>query len=487
MAITLEFINNLTSKHNNIVIFVSKLSDLKSLNISIDLESHLNNKQFVNNLNSNKYIDFNLLNSKNNILKNIKICLVQLSSISLMNTGSSIFTKFNYDGNINITFAFSQNLLKNKFFCSDIIFGFLVRSYKFNKYISIKDKNLKGINLCLLNFKNTKELKNINNLFESIVFCKNLVSEPANILNPINYAEKCKELRKIGLKVKILNTKNLKKIGMNSLLAVAKGSEKEPRVIIFEWNLKKNINPTVLVGKGVTFDSGGLSLKPSSGMEEMITDMAGSAVVVSSMMNAALNKSNKSIIGIVGLVENMPDGKSQRPGDIIKSLSGQTIEVLNTDAEGRLVLADILTYIQNKFKPKEIIDFATLTGAIMIALGTHRAGIFSNNDNLSKRLENAGEISGEKVWRLPLDKEYDEEINSTRADMKNIGSSRFGGSIHAAQFIHRFINDNTPWAHIDIAGVSWTMKPGQNSFSKLHSPGATAFGVRLIDKFLKGK
>ena len=222
-------------------------------------------------------------------------------------------------------------------------------------------------------------------------------------------------------------------------------------------------------------------------MEEMITDMAGSAVVVGSMINASLNKSKSSIVGIIGLVENMPDGKSSRPGDIIKSLSGQTIEVLNTDAEGRLVLADILTYIQKKYNPVEIIDFATLTGAIMIALGTHRAGLFSNNNILSNKLIDAGIKSGEYLWRMPLGPEYDIEINSLRADIKNIGSSRYGGSIHAAQFLQRFIKNNIPWAHIDIAGVAWTMKTGQSNITNLHNPGSTAFGVRLIDKFLKGK
>ena len=268
---------------------------------------------------------------------------------------------------------------------------------------------------------------------------------------------------------------------------MAEGSHNEPRVVILKWNIKKKIRPTILVGKGVTFDSGGISLKPASGMEEMITDMGGSAVVVGTMINAALNKSSKSLVGIIGLVENMPDGKSQRPGDIITSMSGQTIEVLNTDAEGRLVLADIITYVQKQFNPSQIIDFATLTGAIMIALGTHKAGLFSNNDKLSKKLENAGNITHEKIWRLPLSSEYDDEINSIRADMKNIGTTRYGGSIHAAQFIQRFVDKKIPWAHLDIAGVSWTMKSGQNALSKIHAPGATVFGIRLIDQFLKGK
>jgi len=215
--------------------------------------------------------------------------------------------------------------------------------------------------------------------------------------------------------------------------------------------------------------------------------MGGSAVVVGSMINAALNKYNQPLVGIIGLVENMPDGKAQRPGDIVNSLSGQTIEVLNTDAEGRLVLADIITYVQKKYNPKQIIDFATLTGAIMIALGTHRAGLFSNNNNLSQKLLKAGETTGEKVWRLPLGNEYDDEMNSTRADIKNIGSTRYGGSIQAAQFIQRFIKKEIPWAHLDIAGVTWSMKSNKNSFTKLHSPGATAFGVRLMDQFLNRK
>ena len=272
---------------------------------------------------------------------------------------------------------------------------------------------------------------------------------------------------------------------MGSLLSVSRGSAIEPRVIIFEWKVRKSSKPTILVGKGVTFDTGGISIKPARGMEEMIMDMAGSAVVVGSMMNIALNKINKPIVGIIGLVENMPDGKAQRPGDIVRSLSGQTIEVLNTDAEGRLVLADLLTYVQKKYIPKEIIDFATLTGAIMIALGTHKAGLFSNNDKLSKRLENSGNITGENVWRLPMGRTYDKEIDSQRADMQNIGT-RYGGSITAAQFIQRFIVKNTPWAHLDIAGVSWTKKAGVNGYSALHSPGATAFGVRLVNQYLIG-
>jgi len=488
MNILIKYISSVSALNSNIVIFVSNLSQLKSPNLPISFTGLIKNKNFVNRIKSKKFIEINNVKSKYDFYINIKICLINTRNVSTIELGSSLYDSYDYKLDKDITIIFSKNLKSNsKIICSDIIFGFFIKSYNFNKY---KTKEVNFFNEITLNFYDLKEFKQLKynfNLLNSINFCKDLVSEPANILNPVSYSERCLLLKKIGLKVKILDLDNIKKIGMHSLLGVAKGSANEPRVVILEWNVVKNKKPTVLVGKGVTFDTGGISLKPSSGMEEMITDMGGSAVVVGSMMNAALNKSSKSIIGIIGLVENMPDGKSQRPGDIVKSLSGQTIEVLNTDAEGRLVLADILTYIQKKYKPKEIIDFATLTGAIMIALGTHRAGLFSNNDNLSKNLFNAGEITGEKLWRMPLGIEYDSEINTPRADMKNIGSSRFGGSIQAAQFLQRFINKNIPWAHLDIAGVSWTMKTGLTSFSKLHSPGATAFGIRLIDQFLKRK
>ena len=321
------------------------------------------------------------------------------------------------------------------------------------RYLTKKNPRPDALLLQKQKNKTIKEIKYYDNLLKSINFTKDLVSEPANILNPVTYATRCKNLKIKGLKIKVLNIDQIQKIGMNSLLGVSQGSANEPQVVIFEWNLKKNKKPIILVGKGVTFDTGGISLKPSTGMEEMIFDMGGSAVVVGSMMNAALNKLNKSVVGIIGLVENMPDGKAQRPGDIVESLSGQTIEVINTDAEGRLVLADIITYVQKKYKPSHIIDFATLTGAVMIALGTHKAGLFSNNERLSKQIESAGEIVNENVWRLPLGPEYDSEINSPRADMKNIGSTRYGGSIQAAQFLQRFIKGNIPWAHLDIAGV----------------------------------
>jgi len=481
-----KYFDYFSAQNNNIVVFISKLSQLTNISLPSNIVINLKNKSFQEILTKKNHIE--LLKVANNNLTYkiiIKICNPRKDNFVLI--GSEIYDYFDYKIDRKITFIFSKSLysIKNSLI-SDIILGYQLKTYSFDKYLNKKISRPDVLFLQKQKNNTMKEIKYNDNLLKSISFSKDLVSEPANILNPVTYAARCKNLRIKGLKIKILNFDQIQKIGMNSLLGVSQGSVNEPQVVIFEWNLKKNKKPIILVGKGVTFDSGGISLKPSTGMEEMIFDMGGSAVVVGSMMNAALNKLNKSIVGIIGLVENMPDGKAQRPGDIVESLSGQTIEIINTDAEGRLVLADIITYVQKKYKPLNIIDFATLTGAIMVALGTHKAGLFSNNDKLSKRLQSAGEFVNENVWRLPLGTEYDSEINSSRADMKNIGSTRYGGSIQAAQFIKRFIKDDIPWAHLDIAGVTWSTQGGQNYISKIHKPGATAFGVRLIDKFLKG-
>ena len=484
--IPIEYSDKFTN-YQNLVIIISNISDLNKINFPFLNEFDLKNVLFRSNLVKKK--EFNLKFFNNNKSEvNIIFKLVDSNLKDMTILGSELESIFSFNENNKIGFIFSKKIILNKpDIISEIIFGFLIKLYKFDKYklnkISIPTK----IKINQVN-KLVKNKINYNlNLLKAINLTKDLVSEPANVLNPVSYSQICKNLKVKGLKIKELNKTDIEKIGMRSLLAVSQGSDNEPRVVVMEWNLKKNTKPIVLAGKGVTFDTGGISLKPSSGMEEMITDMGGSAVVVGSMINAALNQSKKSIIGIIGLVENMPDAKAQRPGDIIKSLSGQTIEVLNTDAEGRLVLADIITYVQKKYNPSQIIDFATLTGAIMIALGTHKAGLFSNNKNLAEKLIDAGIKSNENLWQLPMGEEYNNEINSPRADMKNIGSSRYGGSIHAAEFIKRFVENKLPWAHIDIAGVSWTMKGGQNNITKLHRPGATAFGVRLIDKYLKGK
>lgn len=490
MSININYPKQFSKEYKDFIIILSKLSELKNINnLPIDIKFLSQSKEFEKTLIDNHYYESFFQSNNSKSLHNVKIIFIDnLKSDHCVFEGAKLFLKFNKKSNNELNFIFSKRLIKNfNYLCSDFIFGFLLKSYHFQKYKKNNNRFIaKTINV--FSFKNIK-LKNfqyLNNLLTSINFTKDLVSEPANVLNPDTYAEKCLELKRIGLKVKVLNKEKIEKIGMGSLLGVSQGSFIDPCVVVFEWNLKKNKKPTILVGKGVTFDTGGISLKPAGGMEEMITDMTGSAVVVGSMMNAALNKIKKPLVGIIGLVENMPDGKAQRPGDIVKSLSGQTIEVLNTDAEGRLVLADILTYVQKKYQPSEIIDFATLTGAIMVALGTYKAGLFSNNNKLADKIFKSGEITKENVWRLPLNEQYDKDINSNRADMQNIGS-RYGGSITAAQFLQRFIENQTPWAHIDIAGVSWIKKTGVSGYSALHSLGATAFGVRLINQFLISK
>ena len=285
--------------------------------------------------------------------------------------------------------------------------------------------------------------------------------------------------------LKVFDEKKINKLGMDALMGVAKGSVRPPRVLIMEWNgLKnkdiKNTKPLAFVGKGVTFDTGGISLKPSGGMEDMKWDMGGSAVVAGLMLSLAERKAKVNAVGIVGLVENMPDGNAQRPGDVVKSMSGQTIEVLNTDAEGRLVLADILWYVNTVYKPKLIVDLATLTGAIIVSLGSEYAGLFSNDDNLSKQLINAGEKVEEKVWRMPLNKNFDKLIDSKNADMQNINYVGGAGSTTAAQFLQRFILNKTPWAHLDIAGMAFSKYGGA-----LNSGGATGYGVRLLNKLIE--
>jgi len=315
---------------------------------------------------------------------------------------------------------------------------------------------------------------------EGIFVTRELVSEPPNILTPVEMAERCKPLAKLGLEIEILGPKEMKKLGFGALLGVAQGSAVEPRMVVLRWNgaRKKGGQPVCFVGKGVTFDTGGISIKPAAGMEDMKWDMAGAGCVVGLMAALAGRKARVDAVGLVGLVENMPSGNAQRPGDVVTSASGQTIEVINTDAEGRLVLADVLWYAQKQFAPKYIVDLATLTGAIIIALGHEHAGLFSNDDALSQKLLAAGTVTGEALWRMPLGEAYDKQIKSDIADMKNVGG-RPGGSITAAQFIQRFIEDDIPWAHLDIAGTAWSTKD-----TALVPKGATAYGVRLLDRMV---
>ncbi len=361
--------------------------------------------------------------------------------------------------------------------------GILLSSYKFENYKKNKKKQITNFKnvvfVCNEPSKNSNKISEIQNLAKGVFTARDLVWQPPNILYPSSFADECKKLKKIGVKVTIYNEKQLQKIGMNALLAVGRGSRKDSRVVVMEWLGGKNDNkPMAFIGKGVCFDSGGLSLKPAKSMEDMKWDMGGAATVTGIIEAAALSKLKYNLIGVIGLVENMPDGDAQRPGDVVKSFSGQTIEVLNTDAEGRLVLADILSWTEKIYKPKFMINFATLTGAMIVALGNIRAGLFSNNKEISEAIFNSGEITGEKVWAMPIDDDYDQLIKTQIADMKNIGGPG-AGSITAGCFLKRHV-EKTPWAHLDIAGVTW-----QNKSTPSIPSGGVGWGVRMIYHLIK--
>ena len=428
--------------------------------------------------NKNLFV-FELSSKKKIILVSIK---KNIKSSDIENLGAEFYSRVNYGKNCEY-YINSDSIVSNKEnFIGHFIHGLKLKSYEFNKYKSKKETRLISINV--EGNKNKLSLQNqlkFKALEEGTFYARDLVSEPGNILHPDEYAKRINSLKKLGLKINIFDEKKLKKLGMNSLLGVGQGSIRGSYLVTMEWNgLKNNSKPLAFVGKGVCFDTGGISLKPAKFMEDMTYDMAGSAVVVGLMKTLALRKAKVNVVGIVGLVENMPGGNAQRPGDIVKSYSGKTIEILNTDAEGRLVLADALTFTEKKFKPKFIIDLATLTGAIIVSLGSEYAGLFSNDDKLSKQLAKAGEEVEEKVWRMPLHKNYDKLINSKNADMQNINYVGGAGSTTAAQFLQRFILNKTPWAHLDIAGMAFSKYGGA-----LNSGGATGFGVRLLNKLIE--
>ncbi|WP_306226220.1 leucyl aminopeptidase [Bosea beijingensis] len=366
---------------------------------------------------------------------------------------------------------------------ADIALGLRLRAYAFDRYkTKSRDKDeAEPLTITLRTADPSalkKAVKTADAIAAGVLQARDLVNEPPNVLYPAEFADRAAKLEKLGVEIEILDEKAMKKIGMRALLGVGQGSRRESRVAIMRWNgAKKDDKPVAFVGKGVTFDTGGISLKPGAGMEDMKGDMAGAACVVGLMQALAGRKAKVNAIGVIGLVENMPDGNAQRPGDIVTSLSGQTIEIINTDAEGRLVLADVLWYTQERFAPRFMINLATLTGAIMVALGQENAGLFSNDDELSTRLTAAGLATGETVWRMPLGKGYDKLIDSKFADMKN-SAGRYGGSITAAQFLQRHVND-TPWAHLDIAGTG--MAAANSEINRSWGPG---WGVRLLDRLV---
>ena len=360
--------------------------------------------------------------------------------------------------------------------------GASLRVYSFDQYKSKKPEKAKplvSISIhCAAPEKAKAAFAPLSAIREGNHFARDLVNEPANILYPAEFANRAKQLAKAGVKIEILTPAQMKKLGMGALLGVAQGSPFEARLVVMRWDGgKKGQQPIAFIGKGVTFDTGGVSIKPAGGMEDMKGDMGGAACVTGLMLALAKRKAKVNVIGAIGLVENAIDGKAQRPGDVVKSMSGQTIAVLNTDAEGRLVLADVLWYIQDKFKPKFMINLATLTGAILVALGKEHAGLFSNNDELATRISDAGYATGEKVWRMPLTPAYDKMIDSDIADMKNIGG-RFAGSITAAQFLQRFVN-KVPWAHLDVAGTAMDAEK-----SAINQSWGSGWGVRLLNKLV---
>jgi leucyl aminopeptidase len=364
--------------------------------------------------------------------------------------------------------------------------GAVLRSYRFDGYRT-QEKSEEKPRLQKLSVHSAEPAKAraayapMQALAEGVFLTRDLVSEPPNVLNPAEMAERCKSLAQFGLDVEVLGPKDLRKLGFGALLGVAQGSANEPRMVVLRWRGapagRTTAKPVAFIGKGVTFDTGGISIKPAAGMEDMKWDMAGAGTVVGLMRTLAARKARVDAIGLVGLVENMPSGTAQRPGDVVKTASGQTVEVLNTDAEGRLVLADVLWYCQNRFAPRFMIDLATLTGAIIVSLGHEHAGLFSNDNALAEALLKAGRETGELVWRMPLAEAYDKQLRSDIADMKNI-TGRPGSSITAAQFLQRFV-DGKPWAHLDIAGTAWSTKD-----AALVPKGATSFGVRLLDRLV---
>ncbi|MCU0910634.1 MAG: leucyl aminopeptidase [Rhodobacteraceae bacterium] len=372
---------------------------------------------------------------------------------------------------------------------AEVAYGLALRAYRFTDHMTRRDDEADGGDTPAdppVTIQVTRpeavaqEARATAALAEAVYFTRDLVNEPANVLTTDDFAARLAAMGELGLEVEILDEPELRKLGMRALLAVGQGSESPSKVVVMRWNGgRADDRPLALIGKGVVFDTGGISLKPAQGMEEMTMDMGGAAVVAGVMRALALRKAKANVVGLVGLVENMPDGRAQRPGDIVRSMKGDTIEVINTDAEGRLVLADVMWYAQQRFEPRGMIDLATLTGAIIVALGHDRAGVFSNDDKLAGAVLRAADAEGEGAWRMPLGPSYDKLLKSALADMKNTGG-RPAGAVTAAQFLARFVKDGMPWVHLDIAGVASLQKD-----TELAPKGATGWGVRTLDRLIR--
>ncbi len=410
-----------------------------------------------------------------------------LDFLGLEALGGDVVRRLATSGETEVTF-FCDPVPGSKVSLADIAahiaFGARLGGYRFDKYhTKVKSEARPSLRSVAVRVAEPsaarRAFRPLDQLAEGVFFTRDLVTEPANVIYPETLANECRKLTDFGVKVEVLGEAEMRKLGMNALLGVGQGSARESQLVVMQWEGgSKNASPVAFVGKGVCFDTGGISLKPPQGMEEMKWDMGGAGTVIGLMRALAKRNAKVNAVGVVGLVENMPSGTAQRPGDVVRSLSGQTIEVLNTDAEGRLVLADALWYTQERFKPEFMVDLATLTGAIIISLGHEHAGLFSNDDKLAERLVAAGIAEGELVWRLPLSENYDRLMDSQIADVQNISNDRGAGSITAAQFLKRFVNER-PWAHLDIAGTAWSKK------DKATVPkGATGFGVRLLNRLV---
>ncbi len=403
---------------------------------------------------------------------------------ALERAGAAITAKFIASGEATVTIDLSDAGLSAQQ-AAAVVLGARLRGWRYDKYrtklAADQQASLTTVRIAGAPEGTEAAWEVEAALADGIELTRELVTEPANIIYPESFVERVKpRAEAVGLKVRVLDDTEMAGLGMGALLGVAQGSRRPARLLVLEWNGgKAGAKPTAFVGKGVTFDTGGISIKPAAGMEDMKWDMGGAGAVAGAMLALAGRKAKANVVGICGLVENMPDGNAQRPGDVVTSMSGQTIEVINTDAEGRLVLCDCITWVQQEYQPTAIVDLATLTGAILISLGHEQAGIFSNDEKLAGLLIAAGETSGDKLWRMPLGAAYDKLIDSPIADMKNVGP-REGGSITAAQFIQRFVNKGTPWAHLDIAGMAWSAKSGAT-----WEKGATGYGVRVLDQFVR--
>lgn len=485
-----------SSELSNLVIFISEDLEMQSQHILLDQQMKgLISKTLTNkNIFDAKFATVKSLHVSKDDDKIYNILLVGIGDAKKLNSSkveslggkiaphliASKIDKFN----ILIHHSLTKEIAE---FPSLIASGIMLASYKFDKYFTKNlDKHKRELKEIRLECDNHENQHKIFNKYKAIIdgvfLARNLITEAPNKLHPESYAEKIvQEFEDLDVEINILGEREMSSLGMGALLGVGQGSIRESKLVIMHYKGKDDdSNPVAFVGKGVTFDTGGISLKPAAGMEDMKYDMSGSAAVVGVMKTLALRKAKVNAVGIVGLVENMPGGGAQRPSDIVTSMSGQTIEVLNTDAEGRLVLADALWYVQEKFSPSTIIDLATLTGAIVVSLGSNiYGGLFSNNDELSQKLTQSGELVSERLWRFPLGEEYNKMIDSEVADMKNIGE-RGAGSITAAEFLHRFIKPNVAWAHLDIAGMAWS----KQNFD-LGPKGAVGYGVRLLNKFIE--